>query len=43
MAAAKRTNKGGRFDTCPAVRMGAWQSVRDRFGARQRDTHSKPY
>ncbi len=33
----------GRIDTCPTVRMGAWQSVRDRFWARQRDTHSKPY
>ena len=43
MAAAKRTNKGGRIDTCPAVRMGAWQTVRDRFGARQRDTQSKAY
>ena len=43
MAAAKRTNKGGRIDTCPTVRMGAWQTVRDRFGVRQHDTQSKAY
>ena len=34
---------GGRFDTRPTVRMGAWQTVRYRLGARQRDTHSKAY